>query len=155
MNSFNTSAVSESTQNVPLDENPGRSTPAPEQTYFFTGTVERVLAWNRIFKHPCYFEVIAYVLSLQEGELNCHKTILLKDKKGPILQATYYSNYNIDESVIRVGQMLRCVGYMTGVNTLTAVSIRSATSDEVAALKRFCYIGDFTISGLINGENKK
>ncbi|XP_044252990.1 uncharacterized protein LOC123003968 [Tribolium madens] len=147
MTSFNTS-VTESTQNVSRGESPGNS----PFSYFFTGTVERVLTWNRMLKQPCYFEVIASVLSLQEGAFG-QKTVLLRDKKGPILQVVYYTCYDIDESPIIVGQMLRCVGYMTGINTLTAVSIRTATPDEVTTLKRYCYIGDFTISGIINGEN--
>ncbi|RZB40050.1 hypothetical protein BDFB_004027, partial [Asbolus verrucosus] len=126
-----------------------------EKTYFFTGNVERVIKWHRIFKSRCYFEVIASIVSMREGPINLQKIILLKDKKGPILQVIHYLNHVVQLEDFSIGQMLRCVGYMSGPNVLTAISIRLATPDEVATLKRYCYIGDFAISGLINAENNQ
>lgn len=40
----------------------------------------------------------------------------------------------------------RCVGRMVGPNTLHAVSIRAATSDELANLPRLCYICDHAVA---------
>ncbi|XP_068914405.1 uncharacterized protein [Tenebrio molitor] len=120
-----------------------------ERTYFFTGSPDRLIKWNRIFKHRCFFEVI---VSSREGPVNLQVIILLKEKKGPILQVIHYLNHDVIDEDFTVGQTLRCVGYMSGPNTMTAISIRAATAEEVGTLKRYCYIGDFTISGLINAE---
>ncbi|KAJ3644638.1 hypothetical protein Zmor_022354 [Zophobas morio] len=125
-----------------------------DKTYFFTGTAERVIAWNRVLKHRCFYEVIATLVSVQENQDSLHSIILLKDKKGPILQVTHYFDHEMPEEQFIVGETLRCVGYMTGITTMLAVSIRAATPEETAVLKRCCYIGDFAISGLVNAEDR-
>lgn len=48
------------------------------------------------------------VVSIKEGKVPCENTMLLRDKKGPILQLIYYSNtthINIDD--FHLGQNLR------------------------------------------------
>lgn len=41
---------------------------------------------------------------------------------------------------------------MSGSNILNALSIRAANQEEVATLKRYCYVGDFAISRLISAK---
>ncbi|XP_076261201.1 uncharacterized protein LOC143197036 [Rhynchophorus ferrugineus] len=119
-----------------------------ERTFIFTGTAERIIKWGKIFQnHFCYFEVIAGVISLAEGRFQFETTMLLRDKKGPILQVTYFSTAtHIDIEDFHIGQMLRIVGRMTGTNTMTAHTIRAATGDEVEALPRMCHICDQAIT---------
>ncbi|KAI4456642.1 gamma glutamyl transpeptidase [Holotrichia oblita] len=112
----------------------------------FTGTAERIIKWNKAYDNFCYYEVISSVISIKEGSIRLQKVMLLRDKKGPILQVVHYVNDHINIDDFHVGQMLRCVGRMVGPNTLHAVSIRAATSDELANLARLCYICDHAVA---------
>ncbi|XP_018561094.1 uncharacterized protein LOC108903413 [Anoplophora glabripennis] len=122
-----------------------------EKMFIFTGTVERVIKWNKIFRnHFCYYEVIASVISIQEGSVNTQKIMLLRDRKGPILQVVYYSTTHIDIQDFHVEQVLRCVGRMSAPNILNAVSIRSAEPEEVETLQRHCLACDQAISHFLS-----
>ncbi|KAK9729614.1 hypothetical protein QE152_g15848 [Popillia japonica] len=112
----------------------------------FTGTAERIIKWNKAYDKFCYYEVISSIISIQVGSIRLQKVMLLRDKKGPILQVVHYVNDHINIDDFHVGQMLRCVGRMVGPNTLHAVSIRAATSDELANLPRLCYICDHAVA---------
>ncbi|GJQ72299.1 hypothetical protein Trydic_g3388 [Trypoxylus dichotomus] len=112
----------------------------------FTGTAERVIKWNKVYKNFCYYEVISSIISIQEGSIRLQKIMLLKDRRGPILQVVHYASDRINIEDFHVGQMLRCVGRMVGPNTLHAVNIRTATLDEIANLPRLCYICDHAIA---------
>ncbi|KAI4456640.1 gamma glutamyl transpeptidase [Holotrichia oblita] len=116
----------------------------------FTGTAERIIKWNKAYDNFCYYEVISSVISIKEGSIRLQKVMLLRDKKGPILQVVHYVNDHINIDDFHVGQMLRCVGRMVGPNTLHAVSIRAATSDELANLARLCYICDHAVAKTIH-----
>lgn len=47
------------------------------------------------------------MISIQEGNLSQQKIMLLRDKKGPILQVVYYEITHIDIEDFYVGKMLR------------------------------------------------
>ncbi|KAG5893820.1 hypothetical protein JTB14_018324 [Gonioctena quinquepunctata] len=122
-----------------------------EKIFIFTGTVEKVIKWNKIFcNHFCYFEVIASVVSIQEGSVRTQKVMLLRDKKGPVLQVVYYLTTHLDLQDFYIGQMLRCVGKMNGQNVLNAVSIKGASQEEVDNLQRLCLICDQAVSHYLN-----
>ncbi|XP_022916221.1 uncharacterized protein [Onthophagus taurus] len=108
----------------------------------FTGTVERVMKWNRIYSDFCYYEVIASVIAFQDGPNRSQRTMLLRDRQGPILQVIYYSNDRININDFFVGETLRCLGHMTSANTLHALSIRVATNEELTTLQRMVYISE-------------
>lgn len=117
------------------------------KSIFLTGTIERVIKWNRITKNCfCLYEVIAPVISIQEGRVMQQKIMLLRDFKGPILQVQYYSITHININDFHIGQNLRCVGNMTGANILTAHSIREATEEERMTLLRFSSVCDYSIN---------
>lgn len=110
---------------------------------------------------------LAAVISIQEGTVPQQKVMLLRDRKGPIMQVFYYENDRIEIEMedFQIDQMLRCVakdallkkqllfycrcvGIMIGNNILRAFKIRIATNEEIATLQRFCYISDHTITTL-------
>ncbi|VEN59356.1 unnamed protein product [Callosobruchus maculatus] len=114
-----------------------------ERIFMLTGTVERVIKWSKIFRNQfCYFEVIAPVISIQEGSVNTQKVMLLRNKKGPILQVIYYETTHIDIQDFYIGQMLTCTGRMTGANIFNALCIRSASQEEVDSLQRLTEISE-------------
>ncbi|XP_030763793.1 mucin-2-like [Sitophilus oryzae] len=119
-----------------------------EKTFILTGTVERVIKWGKIFQnHFCYFEVIAAVISLTPGKFLLEKTMLLRDRKGPILQVSYFStatHINIED--FHLGQFLRVMGRMTGANIMAAHTIRAASTPEIESLPRMCYICDHAVN---------
>ncbi|KAJ8959080.1 hypothetical protein NQ318_022337 [Aromia moschata] len=122
-----------------------------ERMFIFTGTVERIIKWNKIFQnHFCYFEVIASVISIQEGTIKSQKIMLLRDRKGPILQMIYYGTTHLNIEDFHVGQILRCMGKMSAPNVLNAISIRSASQEEVDILQRLCLVCDQAISHFLN-----
>nr|CAI5865520.1 unnamed protein product [Callosobruchus analis] len=114
-----------------------------ERIFLLTGTVERVIKWSKIFRNQfCYFEVVAPVISIQEGSINTQKVMLLRDKKGPILQVIYYETTHIDIQDFYIGQMLTCTGRMTGANIFNAHCIRSSCQEEVDSLQRLTQISE-------------
>ncbi|KAJ8923082.1 hypothetical protein NQ315_001634 [Exocentrus adspersus] len=123
-----------------------------EKIFIFTGTVERVIKWNKIFRnHFCYYEVIASVISIQEGTVSGQKIMLLRDKKGPILQVVYYvTTTHIDIEDFHVEQILRCLGRMSAPNILNAISIRTATKEEVESLQRLNLVCDQAVSHFLS-----
>lgn len=48
-----------------------------------------------------------FVISIQQGAISQQKIMLLRDKKGPILQVIYYEITHIDIEDFYVGKMLR------------------------------------------------
>ncbi|KAJ8983984.1 hypothetical protein NQ317_008689 [Molorchus minor] len=69
---------------------------------------KRVISWNKIFlNHFCYFEVIAAVISIQAGAIKSQRIMLLRDRKGPILQVVYYDTTHMDIKGFHLGQNLR------------------------------------------------
>ncbi|KAK9883510.1 hypothetical protein WA026_001686 [Henosepilachna vigintioctopunctata] len=114
---------------------------------FFTGTIERILRWNRNLQDIfCLYETIAPVISLQEGRIIHQKIMLLRDRKGPILQVQFFSSTHIDINDFYIGQYLRCVGRMTGMNILSAESIREAKEEEILNLSRLTYVCDYSVN---------
>ncbi|XP_045476844.1 GATA zinc finger domain-containing protein 15-like [Harmonia axyridis] len=121
------------------------------KTIFCTGTIERILRWNRILEDVfCMYETIAPIVSLQEGRIKNQKIMLLRDKKGPILQVHYYNSTHIDIDDFCIGQYLRCVGRMIGFNILSAESIRQAKESEMSTLARLSYVCDYSITHNLN-----
>ncbi|XP_048519932.1 uncharacterized protein LOC109538333 isoform X2 [Dendroctonus ponderosae] len=121
-----------------------------EKLCILTGTVERVIKYGKIFQNKfSYFQVFGSVVSIKEGKVPFENTMLLRDKKGPILHLIYYSNtthVNIDD--FHLGQNLRAVGRMVGPNVMSAHTIRAATEEELEVLPRMCYISDYSVSVL-------
>ncbi|KAL3273408.1 hypothetical protein HHI36_014854 [Cryptolaemus montrouzieri] len=117
------------------------------KSLFCTGCIERILRWNRSLKDRfCLYETIAPVVSLQEGSVAQQKIMLLRDKKGPILQVQYFRNTHIDIDDFHIGMYLRCVGRMIGYNILLADSIRTARDDEMSTLSRLSYVCDYSVT---------
>ncbi|CAH1102906.1 unnamed protein product [Psylliodes chrysocephalus] len=126
---------------MPFGSRPG------EKLFILTGTVERVIHWNKLLsKQFCYFEVIAAVVSIQEGNVRTQKIMLLRDRTGPILQVIYYMLTHLAIEDFHLGKMIRCVGKMIGPNILNAVSIRDASNDEVESLHRLTLISEQAVS---------
>ncbi|XP_023015718.2 uncharacterized protein isoform X1 [Leptinotarsa decemlineata] len=122
-----------------------------EKIFVFTGSVEKVMKWNKIFRnHFCFFEVIASIVSIQEGSVKTQKVMLLRDKKGPVLQVVYYRSTHLDLRDFYIGQMIRCIGRMSGQNVLNAESIRCASPEEVDNLQRLCLVCDQAVSHYLN-----
>ncbi|XP_066159288.1 uncharacterized protein [Euwallacea fornicatus] len=121
-----------------------------ESIVVLTGTVERVIKYGKIFQNQfCYFQVFGSVVSMTPGRVPFENTMLLKDKKGPIMQLVYYSNAShINIENFHFEQNLRAFGRMTGPNIMSAHSIRAATEEELEILPRMCYISDYAISTL-------
>ncbi|KAF5277174.1 hypothetical protein FQR65_LT03880 [Abscondita terminalis] len=125
-----------------------------ETLRIFTGTAEKIIKWHKIKKdYFCYFEIIGAIVALEEGSVSNQKIMLLRDKKGPILQVIHYAHDYINIENFFVGQMLRCVGRMVGPNIMHGLSIREAKDDEVMALQRMCYISDHAISKSLKNPN--
>lgn len=78
------------------------------------------------------------------------KVMLMRDRKGPIMQVIYYESDRIEIDDFQIDQMLRCVGIMSGDNMFRAFKIRAATNEEISTLQRFCYLSDHTIAMLIS-----
>ncbi|KAK4874271.1 hypothetical protein RN001_013631 [Aquatica leii] len=115
----------------------------------FTGTAEKIIKWHKIYKeYSCYYEIIGAVIAIEEGSIRLQKVMLIRDKKGPILQIVHYVNDHINIENFFVGQMLRCIGRMVGPNMMHGMSIREAKPDEISALQRMCYICDHAISNI-------
>ncbi|CAH1100926.1 unnamed protein product [Psylliodes chrysocephalus] len=126
----------------PFGSHPG------EKLFILTGTVERVIQWNKLLSNKsCCFEVIAAVISLQEGKIRTQKVMLLRDRTGPILQVVYYPHITrLAIEDFDLGKMIRCVGHMIGSNILNAISIRNASNDEVESLQRLTLISEQAVS---------
>ncbi|KAB0792932.1 hypothetical protein PPYR_12552 [Photinus pyralis] len=120
-----------------------------ENIRIFTGTPEKIVKWHRLYRNYfCFYEVISAIVSIQEGTVRLQKVMLLRDKKGPILQVVHYVNDHIDIENFFVGQILRCVGRMVGPSVMHGLSIRQAKPDEIGSLQRMCFISDHAISKL-------
>ncbi|XP_044759863.1 uncharacterized protein LOC123317410 [Coccinella septempunctata] len=133
------------------DDNNNKSKNYQVKTIFCTGTIERILRWNRNLEGVfCMYETIAPIVSLQEGRIKGQKIMLLRDKKGPILQVQYYTSTHIDIDDFNIGQYLRCVGRMIGFNILAAESIREAKEDEISSLARLSYVCDYSVTHNLN-----
>ncbi|XP_056634861.1 uncharacterized protein LOC130443958 [Diorhabda sublineata] len=118
-----------------------------EKLCIFTGTVEKLIQWNKILtKNLYYYEVIATMVSLREGKVRTQKIMLLRNRSGPVLQVVYYTVTHIDLEDFYLDKIVRCVGYMSGHNVLNAFSIRGATQEEVDNLERFTLISDQSVS---------
>ncbi|CAH1102917.1 unnamed protein product [Psylliodes chrysocephalus] len=118
-----------------------------EKLFILTGTVERVIHWNKLLSNQfCYFEVIAAVVSLQEGSVRTQKIMLLRDRTGPILQVIYYMLTHLAIEDFHLGKMIRCVGKMIGPNILNAISIRDASKDEVESLQRLTLVSEQAVN---------
>lgn len=51
--------------------------------------------------------LLAPIICLQEGSVVMEKIMLLKEKKGPVLQVIYYLNDHIDLQNFNIGVTLR------------------------------------------------
>lgn len=51
--------------------------------------------------------VLAAVISIQEGSLPQQKIMLLRDRKGPVMQVMYYETDRIEIDDFQFDQMLR------------------------------------------------
>lgn len=70
----------------------------------FDGIIKFKLFGTLILPHI----FVGSVVSVATGKIHCEKTMLLRDKKGPVLQLNYYSNsthINIED--FHLGQNLR------------------------------------------------
>ncbi|XP_060522512.1 uncharacterized protein LOC132699681 [Cylas formicarius] len=126
---------------------PKFGTQETEKTFIFTGTIERILKWAKIFEnHFCYFEVIAPVIAVNRGKVQFEQVMLMRDKKGPVLQVVYYGNAtHVNIENFHFEQVLRCVGRMVSPNTMSAVTIRGAFPQEIETLPRLCCVCDRAI----------
>ncbi|XP_066261779.1 uncharacterized protein [Euwallacea similis] len=148
---FNVENINDGGANDPLGTKPKHmGETESENIVVLTGTVERVIKYGKIFQNQfCYFQVFGSVVSMTPGRVPFENTMLLKDKKGPIMQLVYYSNAShINIENFHFEQNLRAFGRMTGPNIMSALSIRAATEEELEILPRMCYISDYAISTL-------
>ncbi|CAG9863040.1 unnamed protein product [Phyllotreta striolata] len=114
-----------------------------EKLFLLTGTVERAIHWHKLLPNALfYIEIIASVVTLQEGKIKTQKIMLLRDRVGPILQVVYYQLTHLAIENFHLGKMVRCVGRMAGSNIFNAVCIRDATDEEIEALSRLTLISD-------------
>lgn len=51
----------------------------------------------------------AAVISIQEGTLPQQKKMLLRDRKGPVMQVIYYEIDRIEIDDFHIDMMLRCI----------------------------------------------
>ncbi|XP_072395691.1 uncharacterized protein [Diabrotica undecimpunctata] len=118
-----------------------------EKQFIFTGPVDKVIHWNMLFQDRfCLYEIIATMVSLQEGTIKTQKIMLVRNTKGPVLQVVYYLFTQIDLDDFHLGMTVRCVGSMIGFNILKAISIRAATQEEIDHLERMSLISDQAVS---------
>lgn len=56
---------------------------------------------------------LAPIVSIQEGRVRLQKVLILRDRRGPIIQVVYYVNDHINIQNFFVGQTLRFVLFLS------------------------------------------
>lgn len=69
--------------------------------------MKSLVTFTETSKADFHYSISGPVVSLQEGSVHMEKILLLKNKKGPVLQIVYYSNDYISIENFYIGQMLK------------------------------------------------
>ncbi|XP_055619597.1 uncharacterized protein LOC129764499 isoform X2 [Toxorhynchites rutilus septentrionalis] len=119
----------------------------PKRLRILTGTVENVLKLTKTAPEGSspLVEVFAMVLNIKSGTYECEKVLLLRNKTGPIMQGVFYE-IDFRMELISVGDLVRCVGRLTGGSRLQILKIAQATPEEERMAQRLQTVSGFVLA---------
>ncbi|XP_058444112.1 uncharacterized protein LOC131425876 [Malaya genurostris] len=127
--------------NKPTD---GSGKPDPKKFRIITGSLEYITKLTKSDTEGSpLVEVFANILSIKSGTYECEKILLLRNKSGPVMLGVFYE---IDFRMIAVGvgDLVRCVGRLTGGSRLQILKITPANAEDERMAQRLQTVCGFT-----------
>lgn len=125
---------------------PGSNKPDGKMLRILTGSVEHIM---KLFKtNPVgspLVEVFANVLAIKAGVYVCEKIILLRNRTGPVMQGVFYE-IDFDMPAVKVGDLVRCVGKLTGGSRLQILKMTLATPEDERMGQRLQTVSGFVVA---------
>lgn len=127
---------------------PQYSKPDPKKLRIITGSVEHILRLSRSSpEDPPLVELYANILSVKKGAHECERMLLLRNKSGgPVIQAVFFE-IDFRMPVAGVGDLVRCVGRLTGGSRLQILKITAASEEEERMSNRLQVVSGFAAGG--------
>ncbi|XP_055600789.1 uncharacterized protein LOC129749748 [Uranotaenia lowii] len=110
-----------------------------------TGSVDNIL---KLSKSPqsgdglTLVELFANILSFKTGAYDCEKILLLRNRSGPIIQGVFYE-IDFRMAGIGVGDLVRCVGRLSGGSRLQILKITHASLEDEQMAARLQTVSGF------------
>ncbi|XP_053683068.1 uncharacterized protein LOC128733482 [Sabethes cyaneus] len=103
----------------------------PKQLRLITGSIEHILKMTKVAAdgRSALLELYANVLSIKEGAYECEKVLLLRNRSGPVMQGVFYE-IDFRMTAIVTGDLVRCVGRLSGGSRLQILKITPATPED-------------------------
>lgn len=137
--------VQPSRQTKPPQEPPKQqySKPDPKKLRVITGSVEHILKLSRSApEEPPLVELYATILNVKKGAHECERILLLRNKTGPVIQAIFFE-IDFRMPPVGVGDLVRCVGRLTGGSRLQILKITAASEEEERMSHRLQTVSGF------------
>ncbi|XP_065083121.1 uncharacterized protein LOC135705356 [Ochlerotatus camptorhynchus] len=111
-----------------------------------TGSVEHIMKLSKTSPGGSpLVEVFANVLTIKAGAYECEKILLLRNRTGPVMQGVFYE-IDFHMPAVSVGDLVRCVGRLTGGSRLQILKITLATPEEDRMGQRLQTVSGFVVS---------